>query len=86
MTSVGIVTGSRRVVGDLTHKKADRSDFDGKAIGEPVYWPKFPSLGDVPTPPTDAVVGGITDFTKFIIVLQTNENAPMTVRYVKVWQ
>jgi hypothetical protein len=78
--------GARWVVGDSTHKSFVQAYYDGKAIGEPVYWPNYPSLDDVPTPPTDANAYSITDFTKFIIVLQANENAPMTVRYVKVWQ
>jgi hypothetical protein len=78
--------GSRWVVGDATHKSFVQAYFDGKPIGRPVYWPSHRSLEDVPVPPTKADAYSITDFTKFIIVLQANKQAPVTVKYVKVWQ
>jgi hypothetical protein len=78
--------GARWVVGDVTHKSFVQAYFDGAPIGKPVYWPSHRRLEDVPVPPTKAEAYSITDFTKFIIVFQANENAPMTIRYTKVWQ
>lgn len=78
--------GTRWVVGDATHKSFAQAYFDGAPIASPVYWPFHRSLEDVPVPPTNADAYSITDFTKFIIVFQANNKAPVTIRSVKVWQ
>ena len=78
--------GARWVVGGAGGKSFVQAYYDGAPIGEPVYWPGHATLDDVPTPPTASNAYSITDFTKFIIILQANEKAPMTIRYVKVWQ
>ncbi|PSO25976.1 hypothetical protein [Bradyrhizobium sp. MOS002] len=78
--------GARWSVGSAARKSFVQAYYDGAPIGEPVFWTAYSSPEDVPTPPTGDSVYSITDFTKFIIVLQANEQAPMSVKYVKVWQ
>ncbi|HEY1576175.1 MAG TPA: hypothetical protein VGF82_03785 [Terracidiphilus sp.] len=78
--------GARWVVGDATRKSFIQAYYDGAPIGPPVYWTAYDKLENVPVPPTDENPYSITDFTKFIIVFQANEKAPVKVRQVKVWQ
>ena len=74
------------MVGGAKSRGFVQAYYDGAPIGKPVYWSGNDSLDDVPTPPTAIDAYSITDFTKFIIILQANDKAPMTIRYVRVWQ